>query len=173
MAYIFSIYISLLVDDNNDINIIIRSWEIRESINPKISKKGYTYKYDASFPRLLDFHDIVQEMNLRLLSYGYNNEQQQEAKIVTFGHVADGNIHFNVVTPGNFLKDDKLLNDVLEPYLYHSVLRRNGSISAEHGIGRSKRKYLSLVKNKETLEMMRSIKLLLDPKGILNPGKVL
>lgn len=148
-------------------------WEIRESINPKITQKGYTYKYDASFPRLPDFHDIVLEMNSRLVSYGYNTPQQQEAKIVTFGHVADGNLHFNVVTPGNFLKDDNLVNSVLEPYLFHSVIRRNGSISAEHGIGRSKRKYLPLVKSTETLEMMRSIKLLLDPKGILNPGKVL
>lgn len=91
-----------------------------------------------------------------------------------FGHLGDGNMHFAVCKPEGmeraaFLAHTKDINDAV----YGVVLKHKGSISAEHGIGLMKREYLPRVKDPVELELMRSIKNLLDPNGILNPGKVL
>ena len=89
------------------------------------------------------------------------------------GHVIDGNLHFNVTTPGKFEHDSEV-QDLLEPYIFESVARRNGSISAEHGLGRCKNQYMgTFAKNPAAVEIMRNIKKMFDPNGILNPGKLL
>jgi FAD/FMN-containing dehydrogenase len=93
---------------------------------------------------------------------------------VPFGHLGDGNIHYNVSQPigGNaadFLAQWHAVNAVV----FEIVLRMGGSISAEHGIGVLKRDELPDVKDKVAIELMRGIKALLDPQGIMNPGKVL
>jgi FAD/FMN-containing dehydrogenase len=93
---------------------------------------------------------------------------------VPFGHLGDGNIHYNVSQPvgGNtagFLARWHEVNKVV----FEIVLRMGGSISAEHGIGVLKRDELPDVKDQVAIELMRSLKSLLDPKGIMNPGKVL
>lgn len=96
------------------------------------------------------------------------------ARPMPFGHLGDGNMHFAVVRPeemdrDTFRKHVKAINEAV-----HGVVAKlNGSISAEHGIGLMKRDILPSVKDPVELELMRSIKQLLDPKGILNPGKVL
>jgi len=97
-----------------------------------------------------------------------------DARPLPFGHLGDGNIHFAVCKPedgnrGAFLAHAKEINDAV----YAVVAKFNGSISAEHGIGLMKRAYLPGVKDPVELQLMRSFKELLDPKGILNPGKVL
>jgi FAD/FMN-containing dehydrogenase len=91
-----------------------------------------------------------------------------------FGHLGDGNMHFAVCIPvgmdrADFRSHTKAINDAV----YGVVGKYNGSISAEHGIGALKRDRLPSVKSAVELDLMRSIKQLLDPKGILNPGKVL
>lgn len=86
--------------------------------------------------------------------------------------IIDGNLHFNVITPGNYELDPEIKN-LLEPYLYEAVSRRGGSISAEHGIGQSKNKYLPIAKPPEVLNLMRTVKNSFDPNGIMNPGKYL
>ena len=91
-----------------------------------------------------------------------------------FGHLGDGNMHFAVCIPvgmdrAEFRSHTKAINDAV----YGVVGKYNGSISAEHGIGALKRDRLPSVKSAVELDLMRSIKQLLDPKGILNPGKVL
>jgi FAD/FMN-containing dehydrogenase len=93
---------------------------------------------------------------------------------VPFGHLGDGNVHFNVSQPigadtAQFLARWGEVNDAVNKI----VLKYNGSISAEHGIGKLKRDSLPKVKDPVALELMRSLKRMLDPNGILNPGKVL
>jgi FAD/FMN-containing dehydrogenase len=93
---------------------------------------------------------------------------------IPFGHLGDGNVHFNVTQPpgadtAQFLARWGEVNDAVNKI----VLKYNGSISAEHGIGKLKRDSLTKVKDPVALELMRGLKRMLDPNGILNPGKVL
>ena len=93
---------------------------------------------------------------------------------VPFGHLGDGNIHYNVSQPvgGNTADFMSRWHDV-NKVVFDIVLGMGGSISAEHGIGVLKRDELPDVKDRTAIELMRSFKALLDPKGIMNPGKVL
>lgn len=86
--------------------------------------------------------------------------------------LGDGNLHLNITTPGVFERDDAVLG-AIEPFVYEWVAARRGSISAEHGIGAMKPGVLHLAKSAAMVEMMRSLKNIFDPHGILNPGKVL
>jgi D-2-hydroxyglutarate dehydrogenase len=86
--------------------------------------------------------------------------------------LGDGNLHLNVTTPGRFEVDAAVLG-AIEPFVYEWVAERRGSISAEHGIGAMKPGVLHLAKSAPMIRMMRGVKALLDPHGILNPGKVL
>jgi FAD/FMN-containing dehydrogenase len=93
---------------------------------------------------------------------------------VPFGHLGDGNVHFNVSQPvgadaAQFLAHWDEINGAINKI----VLKYNGSISAEHGIGKLKRDLLPKVKDPAALDLMRGLKRMLDPNGILNPGKVL
>jgi len=87
---------------------------------------------------------------------------------VTFGHVGDGNLHYNVALPGGF-EDGASVTAAI----YDLVGELGGSFSAEHGVGTLKRQYLPKYRNKGEIELMRSLKKALDPKNILNPGKVI
>ncbi|MCX7323508.1 MAG: FAD-binding oxidoreductase [Hyphomicrobiales bacterium] len=87
---------------------------------------------------------------------------------VFFGHLADSNLHLIASRPGM----DAATKSAVEELVYHHVARFNGSVSAEHGIGRAKKFYLPLTRSAPELELMRTIKAALDPAGILNPGRV-
>ncbi|HEY0342011.1 MAG TPA: FAD-binding oxidoreductase [Steroidobacteraceae bacterium] len=91
-----------------------------------------------------------------------------ELKTVYFGHVADGNLHASVRMNGHSVPEVEI-----EDAVYSIVSRRKGSISAEHGIGSLKRKFLHYSRSPEELALMRAIKQVMDPNGILNPGKIL
>ena len=96
------------------------------------------------------------------------------ARPVPFGHLGDGNIHYNVSQPSGGDKAEFLSQWVPVNEIVHDiVLELGGSISAEHGIGRLKRDLLSQIKSDVELDLMRKIKRNFDPNGILNPGKVL
>jgi D-lactate dehydrogenase (cytochrome) len=96
------------------------------------------------------------------------------ARPLPFGHLGDGNMHFTVCRPESMDRAAFLAHtDAINAVVYEIVARHRGSISAEHGIGVTKRKLLPGVKDPVELELMRAFKELLDPKGILNPGKVL
>jgi FAD/FMN-containing dehydrogenase len=96
------------------------------------------------------------------------------ARLVAFGHLGDGNIHCNVSQPIGADKARFLAQwDAVNGIVHGIVAAHKGSISAEHGIGQLKRKLLPGVKDPVALDLMRSLKAVLDPKGILNPGKVL
>ena len=91
-----------------------------------------------------------------------------------FGHLGDGNIHYNVSQPIGAEREAFLARwDEVNDAVFAIVAKLGGSISAEHGIGVMKRELLPHVKDPVAFELMRSFKRLLDPNGILNPGKVL
>ncbi len=91
-----------------------------------------------------------------------------QLKTVYFGHVADGNLHASVRMNGHSVPELEI-----EDAVYSIVARRTGSISAEHGIGSLKRKFLHYSRSPAELALMRAIKQAMDPNGILNPGKIL
>jgi FAD/FMN-containing dehydrogenase len=97
-------------------------------------------------------------------------EHHFDTIICNWGHAVDGNLHLNIVTIGKF-DEDSNLKAVIEPFIYSAVRKRSGSISAEHGMGQSKRKYGQ--KDVEVATWMGRMKYFFDPRGILNPGKVL
>lgn len=148
-----------------DMTQISNLWEIRESCNPIIKSRGYNYKYDISLP-IKDYYKIAEEMRERLFACS-------QAVVVNWGHVIDGNLHLNVVTPGNFEIDSDILH-LIEPYIFESVVRKGGSISAEHGLGQCKNNYLGkYAKSSSVVSVMAILKRNFDPHGILNPGKLL
>jgi FAD/FMN-containing dehydrogenase len=97
-----------------------------------------------------------------------------DARLVAFGHVGDGNLHYNVVLPRELTVDEWAAEgERITRALYDLVDSFAGSFSAEHGVGQSKRDYLASYRAGPELNLMRSLKKLLDPANILNPGKVI
>ncbi|MHA7872474.1 MAG: FAD-binding oxidoreductase, partial [Hyphococcus sp.] len=95
-------------------------------------------------------------------------------RVVAFGHIGDGNVHYDVIPPegaGKHALDEK--RSEIESAVYDVIDAFDGSISAEHGVGRHRRDTLAQRKSATALNAMRAIKSALDPKGIMNPGKML
>ncbi|BAU00017.1 hypothetical protein VIGAN_10157200 [Vigna angularis var. angularis] len=142
-----------------DINQASSFWLLREGIPEALMRAGAVYKYDLSIP-LEHMYSLVEEMRSRLGS---------TANVVGYGHLGDSNLHLNVSTPHY---DDKILSQI-EPFVYEWTSKHRGSISAEHGIGLMKANKIYYSKSRETVQLMASIKNLMDPNHILNPYKVL
>jgi FAD/FMN-containing dehydrogenase len=142
-------------------------WKIRESLPDAQRAEGPSIKHDISVP-VARIPDFIEEANAAVEGLIPN------CRILAFGHVGDGNVHYNVFPPSG-AEAAALLSRWHEiAGLVHAVvLRFGGSISAEHGIGQLKRDQLPGVKDKVALELMRTLKRALDPNGLLNPGKVL
>ena len=142
-------------------------WAIRETMPASQKFLGGSIKHDISVP----VH-LVPEFLKRAEAIVHRVEP--EARIFAFGHMGDGNIHYNVSQPVEAADDWYLtmrepMNDVVNGL----VVEMGGSISAEHGIGKLKRDLLIATKSPVELEMMRAIKKALDPNNIMNPGKVI
>jgi FAD/FMN-containing dehydrogenase len=136
-------------------------WAIRDHIEG-MNKKLYppiTFDVSLSIPQMDDY---VEEVRQQL------TEHWPDSRMVVFGHLGDGNIHL-VLTVGS-LEEDEV--HAVENIVYTALGRRQGVISAEHGIGLQKREYLKHSRSEEEIALMRTIKRALDPKGILNPGKI-
>jgi FAD/FMN-containing dehydrogenase len=148
-------------------------WSIRESCNPSVAKAGYVHKFDVSIP-IDEYIDVAEEVKVRLDDCTITTTTTSSSKpaVCVWGHVADGNAHINIVTPGEYQKNDALA-EYIEQTVYESVLKRKGSISAEHGLGQSKNEYLGRIKEKNAMEAMLNVKEVFDPNGIMNPGKFL
>lgn len=138
-------------------------WKFRECLPETNSREGYVYKYDISLSTSL-MYDLVQKMKDRV--------ESDNVLVVGYGHAGDGNVHLNIIDVGNRKFNQKLLC-LIEPFVYEYTQMHNGSISAEHGLGIMKTFKLHYSKRPEMIEYMRKIKNLLDPKGILNPYKVI
>lgn len=142
-------------------------WQLREHIPLAQAKAGKNIKHDISLPvsRIPEFIAITAP----LLDQAFPGCQ-----LVCFGHLGDGNLHFNVAPPEGVGHDVFLANQAAVNRLVHdSVDRFDGSISAEHGIGALKKDELARYKSPVELALMRSVKAALDPQGIMNPGKIL
>jgi len=136
-------------------------WQLRERIAEALLKDGYCYKYDISLP-LSVFYDSVTVMRERL-------EGKGATRVVGYGHVGDGNMHLNITTP----EYSQEVMDGIEPFLYEWTSGHRGSISAEHGLGFKKRNFIHFSKSDSAVFLMKQIKQVFDPKGIMNPYKVL
>jgi FAD/FMN-containing dehydrogenase len=142
-------------------------WTIRELISESQKPEGGSIKHDISVPvskvpQFLTEADAAVERFL------------PGCRFVSFGHLGDGNIHYNVSQPvgmnkAAYLDTWNAMNDVV----FDVVVRLGGSISAEHGIGRLKVHHMPHIKSAVELEMMYGLKHMLDPNNILNPGRVL
>ncbi|HEY5064242.1 MAG TPA: FAD-binding oxidoreductase [Xanthobacteraceae bacterium] len=142
-------------------------WRLRELFSEVQRHAGGSIKEDISVP-VAAVPAFIREANAAVAAL------IPDARPLPFGHLGDGNIHYNVSQPigadkDAFLKRWGEMNEVV----FAVVKKYGGSISAEHGIGLLKRDLLPSVKDPVALELMHGIKHLLDPKGILNPGKVL
>ncbi|KAJ3315377.1 hypothetical protein HDU76_002215 [Blyttiomyces sp. JEL0837] len=144
-------------------------WAIRESIPEACARdgKGGNLKYDLSMP-VPELYKCVEDMRDRLEGLGlYGEKSGREGRVVGFGHMGDGNLHLNITGAAW----DKKVSEAVEPFVYEWCKERNGSISAEHGLGLMKAPYIAYSKSPEAIAEMRRTKEIWDPKGILNPYK--
>lgn len=145
-----------------------RLWHVRESIPLAQAQEGANLKHDISLPisRLVPFLEFVNgELRGRL----------PNIRMITLGHVGDGNLHFNVQAPegdtgGIYLAEH---GQWITQCVYDAVAKFGGSFSAEHGVGATKAGELARRKQDVALDLMRSIKAALDPLNLMNPGRVL
>ncbi|OPY96647.1 hydroxyacid dehydrogenase [Bradyrhizobium sacchari] len=142
-------------------------WKLRHELARAQKPEGGSIKCDISVP-IAAVPTFIAEANAAVVKL------IPGARPMPFGHLGDGNLHYNVSQPiGSDSADFLGRSHDVDAVVYEIVLRMGGSISAEHGIGLLKREELSDLKDKVAIELMRSFKALLDPLGIMNPGKVL
>jgi FAD/FMN-containing dehydrogenase len=142
-------------------------WALRENISESQRREGPNIKHDISLPvsAIPDFLHASEHA----LSAAFPG-----AQLVIFGHLGDGNLHYNLAAPPGEDAQRFMDNGTRANHIVHDlVAERGGSISAEHGIGQLKREELKRYKAPVELDLMRAIKQALDPAGLLNPGKVL
>jgi len=142
-------------------------WRLRELISDAQAQEGSNVKHDVSIP-ISRIPAFIRATDAEL------TRAHPGVRMVTFGHVGDGNLHYNVSAPEGvsadaFVREQSAINLVV----HDSVARFQGSISAEHGLGQLRREEIRRYKSPLELELMRKIKAALDPRGIMNPGKVL
>jgi FAD/FMN-containing dehydrogenase len=142
-------------------------WKIREALPDAQRLEGASIKHDVSVPvaRVARF---LHEADAAVTKF------IPGVRVLGFGHVGDGNVHYNIFPPlgadeGAFLARWHEIGDVV----YEVVNRHGGSVSAEHGVGQLKRDLIARLKDPVTLDLMRALKRSFDPKGVLNPGKVI
>jgi FAD/FMN-containing dehydrogenase len=142
-------------------------WSLREHLSEAQALEGKTIKHDISVPisRLAHFVEDGEQALHRHFP---------DVRPYVFGHLGDGNLHFNVSPPGNdsganFLSQQQAINTLV----HDLVIRHGGSISAEHGLGVLRRDEAERYRSPSATVMMRAIKQALDPDGLMNPGKVL
>lgn len=140
-------------------------WKLREYISETISV--FTpYKNDISVlisrvPEFIADIDAIVSQNYR------------DFQVCWFGHIGDGNLHLNILKPENLSKDEFFEKcQVVNKYVFETVQKYNGSISAEHGVGMTKKPYLNYTRPDEEIDYLRAIKQVFDPNGIMNRGKI-
>ena len=141
-------------------------WALRENISEAQRVEGISIKHDIAVP-VSRVPEFLQRAERALL------ERWPDARIVVFGHIGDGNLHYNLSKADSqanpeFIARTSEINRVVHD-LVHAL---GGSISAEHGLGQLKRDEIKLYRSEVELEMMRALKQTFDPQGLMNPGKV-
>lgn len=140
-------------------------WKLREDISETLSQwKPYKNDISVSVSMMPAFIERVDALVA---------EQYPDFEIVWFGHIGDGNIHLNILKPNELSVDDFTARcGGVSQQVAALVQEFKGSVSAEHGVGLLKKDYLGYTRNETELKMMSQIKQVFDPKGIMNPGKV-
>jgi FAD/FMN-containing dehydrogenase len=135
-------------------------WSWREGITECLGHDGGVYKYDLSIP-IHELYDLVNETRDRLTDAGLvgSDDSHPVVDVVGYGHMGDGNLHLNIPVR----RFDKVVEKKLEPWVYEWVQKRNGSISAEHGLGVTKKPYVGYSKSETMIKMMKQMKNLYDP----------
>lgn len=135
-------------------------WEMRDSVNEAF-RYDPVFLFDVSLA-IRDMEDYVSKVKTGL------QKNWPERRCFTFGHLGDGNLHF-IISAG---KDGRDIQRKVEEIVYKPLIPISGSVSAEHGVGLEKKRYLSWCRSETEIALMRTLKQALDPKGILNPGKI-
>ena len=148
----------VMMQSERELNSI---WQIREDVSILAAQANFDQHFDISIPIPL-IGELVDQAVREL------NKLPFVERIFTFGHVADGNIHFIIGKKENNPKIIEAINELI----YRPLKEVGGSVSAEHGIGIHKKAYLSTSRSKEEIDMMKTLKLTFDPLNILNPGRI-
>lgn len=142
-------------------------WSIRETIPEAQLKLGTIIKHDISLP-ISALPEFIFSTQVKL------NELYPNASTIIFGHLGDGNLHYNLAPNSpelsGWIEENR---SSINQLIHNEVYKYSGSFSAEHGIGQSKRDELPHRKSAVEIELMRTIKKALDPQNIMNPGKIL
>ncbi|KAF1993548.1 hypothetical protein P154DRAFT_527691, partial [Amniculicola lignicola CBS 123094] len=143
-------------------------WSCREGVPEVLGHWGGVYKYDLSIP-ISDMYDLVNDTRDRMMKAGLvgDDESHPVIEVVGYGHMGDANLHLNIPVR----RYDKEVEKVLEPFVYEWVAGKNGSISAEHGLGIAKKPFIGYSRSETMIRLMKQIKNLYDPNGIMNPYK--
>ncbi|RYE84341.1 MAG: FAD-binding oxidoreductase, partial [Myxococcales bacterium] len=142
-------------------------WALREGISESLSATGLPHKNDVSLP-VAGLEAFCAELQ------GVFEARYPDWEICLFGHIGDGNLHINVMKPEGLDKATFLARtSEADRALFEVLARHHGSISAEHGVGLLKKPYLSYSRSPGEMAMLRAVKLALDPRNILNPGKII
>ena len=142
-------------------------WHLRESIPLAQAEEGLNIKHDISVP-VSRIPAFIAATDAALA------QAHPGCRLVNFGHLGDGNLHYNVQAPPGVVAAEFLAQQeaAINRLVYDAVQAHEGSISAEHGIGRLKRDELSRRKSPVAIDLMKRLKTALDPHGTLNPGRV-
>ena len=141
-------------------------WRYREDISESLAKYS-PYKNDISvaISKVPPFMDDLD----KVFSTAYPNWE-----VVWFGHIGDGNLHINILRPQGMTKEDFVKEcRKVDVMVFEAVKKYKGSISAEHGVGLTKKSFLNYTRSEAEIELMRGVKKVFDPDNIMNPGKVL
>jgi FAD/FMN-containing dehydrogenase len=161
----------VLAQDESQIRAL---WAWREGIAEALGHFGAVYKYDLSIP-LPDLYSLVEDTRQRLTAAGLVGESDSHpvVEVVGYGHMGDANLHLNIVTR----RFDAEVERMLEPWVYEWIQTRQGSISAEHGLGLAKKAFVGYSRSETMVGLMRGIKDLYDPVSagalLALPGAVL
>ena len=142
-------------------------WTLREGISESLSATGLPHKNDIALP-IAALEAFCAELEAVFSS------RYPGFEICNFGHIGDGNLHVNVMKPDTMSKEEFLAKTKEADHAMFTLVKKHrGSISAEHGVGLLKKDYLGYSRAPEELAVLRALKRTLDPKGTLNPGKIL
>jgi len=135
-------------------------WGCREGVPEHLGHWGGVYKYDLSIP-ISEMYGLVEEVQAKMEKANLigDTDDYPVVSVVGYGHMGDSNLHLNIATR----RWDKAVEKVLEPFVYEWVGSRNGSISAEHGLGIAKKPYIGYSRSETMIKMMKQIKDLYDP----------
>jgi len=141
-------------------------WRLREDISETIAE-WTPYKNDISVvvskvpPFLAEIDEVV-------------TKAYPDFEIIWFGHIGDGNLHLNILKPDDLAKEEFFEKcGQVSTWVFEIVEKYQGSVSAEHGVGMTKKPYLQYTRSETEIAYMRAMKSVFDPKNIMNPGKII